>query len=80
MRMLVWLVGVSVNLLGFELSYAMAPVWRWSWWLWLVVWFLAGVGLVISGLVRAVGQYRSRPNPAAVSARAVAIAPSDKGE
>jgi len=80
MRLLVWLVGVAVNLVGFELAYREPSAWRWAWWFWAVAWFFAGVGLVIAGLIRAAAKRMPRPAPVSISPRVADPAPADKVE
>jgi len=53
-RLLLWLLGVAECLLGFEVTRRIAPDWAWVWWLWLVVWMVAGVAVLVAAAVSAV--------------------------
>jgi hypothetical protein len=79
MRLLVWCLGLQVGLLGFELSYALSPAWRWVWWVLVALWFCTGFGLALVGLFRAAMASRGRTTPAAGLPRAAAQAPENRG-
>lgn len=71
MRILVWLLGVLVLLLGVEISYEFAHWWVWLWWIMLPVWILVGLGVSIAAIFsKAVAQGRVNLNRPTVSAAA----------
>ena len=51
MRILVFVLGVMVILLGLETSHAVDPSWSWVWWTWLGIWLGLGLVVAIVGLV-----------------------------
>lgn len=70
MRLLVWILGVIVTLLGLMTARHVAPAWVWAWWFFLGLWVLVGGVVLIAALVRVVasGQGRSAPRvPAPLS-------------
>lgn len=51
MRLLTYLLGQMVILLGLEISRASAPGWVWVWWVCGFFWFAVGLAVAIVGLV-----------------------------
>lgn len=51
MRLLTWVLGLLVCLLGLEFSFAERTGWEWFWFAALGTWFLVGLGVALAALI-----------------------------
>lgn len=57
MKLLTWLLGVAVMLLGLEMARNTHDGWWWVWVVWLIVWIFAGVvGALVALAKRVAGK------------------------
>lgn len=80
MRLLIWILGVFNVLAALMESYRVAPSWVWVWYVFLGLWFVAGLAVVIAAFVRAAVAKAPRSAPSALVPRSVPPQKAQGGE